>query len=125
MNQLFNGPAMDSISALFVSKDGASRLGERPTRGTSALTDLGLPSAVDRVVGLARDRRRRVVAENTGLPALIVDVLRLDRDVGLQTRREGCAIGEFDMHLGAVCTIFVDSDEAHDFIAEFFTMNHR
>jgi hypothetical protein len=29
------------------------------------------------------------------------------------------------MHLGAVCTIFVDGDEAHDFVAQFFTMNHR
>ena len=93
--------------------------------GTAALTDHGLRSAVDRVGDLARDRWRRVVPENTGLPALIVDILRLNRDVGLQTCRKNCAIGEFDMHLGAVCTIFVDGDEAHDFVAEFFTMNHR
>jgi hypothetical protein len=76
---------MDSISALFVSKDGARRLGEWLATGTSALPDHGLPSAVDRVGGLARDRRRRVVPKNTGFPALIVDVLRLNRDVGLQT----------------------------------------
>jgi hypothetical protein len=55
----------------------------RGRRGTSALTNHGLPSAVGSVGGLARDRRGRVVTENTGLPALIVDVLRLDRDVGL------------------------------------------
>jgi hypothetical protein len=83
MSQLFNGPAMDSIFALFVSKDGARRSGERPARGTLALTDHGLRSPVDRVGDLARDRRRRVVPENTRFPAFIVDVLRLNRDVGL------------------------------------------
>ena len=55
---------------------------------------------------------------------MIVDILGLDQDLALQTCRESCAIGELDMHLRAVCTIFVDGDEAHDFVAEFFTMNH-
>jgi hypothetical protein len=49
---------------------------------TSVLTNHGLPSAVDRV-DLVRHCRRRVVTENTGLPALIMDVLRLNRHVGL------------------------------------------
>jgi hypothetical protein len=125
MSRQFIGPAMASIFAIFAFKDEARRSGERPAREPSALIHHGLRSAVDRVVGLVRDRRRRVVPENMGFPALIVDVLRLNRDVGLQTGRERCAVGEFDMHLGAVCTIFVDGDEAHDFIAEFLTMNHR
>ncbi len=50
---------------------------------TSVLTNHGLPAVVDHVGGLVRDCRRRVVTENAGLPALIVDVLRLNRDVGL------------------------------------------
>ena len=66
-----------------VSRWNRANLVQLQYEGTSALTNHGLPSAVDRVGGLARDRQRRVVTENTGLPALIVDVLRLNRDVGL------------------------------------------
>ena len=54
-----------------------------------------------------------------------MNILRFDRDISLQTSGESCAIGEFNMHLGTVRSIFVDGDEAHDFVAEFFTMNHR
>jgi hypothetical protein len=77
------------------------------------------------VVASARNCRSRVIPKNTRFPTLIVNVLCLDGDTGLQTSGESGAVGEFDMHLGTVCAIFIDGDEVHDFVAQFFALNHR
>jgi hypothetical protein len=77
------------------------------------------------VVASARNCRSRVIPKNTRLPTLIVNVLRLDGDISPQASGESGAVSEFDMYLGTVCSIFIDGDEAHDFVAQFFALNHR
>jgi len=42
----------------------------------------------------------------------------------LDMLKKGSSVGEFNMHFGIICAVFVNGQEAHDFVAEFFTMNH-
>lgn len=65
-----------------------------------------------------------IVPENGRLSALIVNVLCLDREMSLQTGGKGRAIAELDMNFRAIHAIFVDGDEADDFIGQFFAVDH-
>jgi hypothetical protein len=73
---------------------------------------------------LATGRRTGVVLKDSRFPALISNVLRLDRDIIFHTDAKGSAVGELDVDLGTVAAVLKYGEVAHDFGGKYFAFNH-
>jgi hypothetical protein len=72
----------------------------------------------------AQNGRHGVVLEDLRLSAFIPNALCLNGDIGFQADGEAGAIGEIDLKIGAIATIFKDGAQANDFSGQFFAFNH-